>query len=152
MSETATTQAVEGEDPTEDQFISYRVTWQQPGADTSHTTRCLINAADMSRPGDPAQRNELLRKMIAIRHLPHGLAEADNIALLDVIPLCNCMTYPNEPCQFAEYGNTRFRLLPSTPANFEAIHDRHDDQIMGRVRNTLSVEFLTMVREKYSHQ
>ncbi len=145
-------QAAESEDPTEDQFISYRVTWKEPGADTSRTTRCLIDAAHLSRPGDVEQRNELLRKMIAIRHLPRGLAEADRIVLLDVLPICNCMTYPNGPCQFAEYGGTRFRLLPSTPANFEALHDRHDDQIMGRVHNTLSVEFLTMVREKYSHQ
>ena len=152
MSETAAMQAVEPEDSAEDQFISYRVTWQQPGADTPRTTKCLINAADLSRPGDVAQRNERLRKMIAIRHLPHGLTEADNVVLLDVIPLCNCMTYPNGPCEFAEYGGMRFRLLPSTPANFEAIHDRHGDAILGRVHNTLSVEFLTMVREKYSHQ
>ncbi|MFD7537451.1 hypothetical protein [Streptomyces sp. NPDC059819] len=46
----------------------------------------------------------------------------------------------------------RFYLVASARHGYETVCDRHGDDVLGIVRNSLSVEFLTMVREKYSHQ
>ncbi|WNI17683.1 hypothetical protein [Actinacidiphila sp. ITFR-21] len=131
---------------------SYRVTWAQKGSDKSRTEECVVDSNDMTRFGDLEQRNGLLRRMLAIRRLPIGQAVPDDIVLQDVIPICNCGPYPGEDCAFAEHRGQRFSLRTSSDAGFEIIHDQHDDTTLGVVHNTLSVDFLTLVREKYGHQ
>lgn len=133
-------------------LTSFRVTWQQKGTDRPHTTTCIVNADDMTRPGDPEQRNDLIRRMLAIRHLPIGYCIPENVVLLDVQPVCNCEPYPGEDCRYAQQGGDRFYLTPSRKPNFETIMDNADDQPVGYVLNTLSVDFLTMVRHRYGHQ
>lgn len=134
-------------------LTSYRVTWEQKGNDKSHTETCIVDSADMTRPGDPEQLHGLLRRMLAIRHLPFGAVVPDNIVLQDVVPLCNCEPYPGQDCAWAEHQGHRFYLGPAgVGGGYEAIRDRHDDSVLGVVRNILSVEFLTLVREKYGHQ
>ncbi|MFC9755149.1 hypothetical protein [Streptomyces sp. NPDC056921] len=150
--EPATTADRDSESEQESILTSYRVTWAQKGKDQSRTEICIVDSGDMARPDDPEQLNELLRRMLANRHLPIGQGSSSNIVLHDVIPVCNCEPHPGENCAWAEHGGYRFRLAPSTIAGFEAIHDRHGNKILGAVNNTLSVAFLTLVRQKYSHQ
>ena len=134
-------------------LTSYRVSWMQKGTDRSRATTCIVNSDDMTRPGDPEQLNALLRKMLAIRYLPIGQVVPDNIVLEMVDPICNCEPYPGENCTYAEHRGERFYLTTSIAfTGCEVIHDRHRDTILGIVHNTLSVEFLTMVRKKYQHQ
>ncbi|MET8342522.1 hypothetical protein [Streptomyces microflavus] len=132
-------------------LTSYRVTWEQKGIDKSHTEVCIVDSDDMTRPGDKEQLHGLLRKMLAIRHLPIGQGVPDNIVLQDVVPVCNCEPYPGEDCAFAEHGD-RFYLTSSSQPGYEVIRDHHREQVLGNVHNTLSVDFLTLVRERYGHQ
>ncbi|MGW1261262.1 hypothetical protein ACWD7Y_04775 [Streptomyces drozdowiczii] len=134
-------------------LTSYRVTWAQKGIDTSHTEVCIVDSDDMTRPGDPEQLHALLRRMLAIRHLPIGYAVPDNVVLQDVAPLCNCEPYPGENCAWAEHKGERFYLTTSQAyAGSEVIHDRHNNRIVGIVSIGYSVKFLTMVREEVGHQ
>ncbi|MET9360449.1 hypothetical protein ABZX93_06025 [Streptomyces sp. NPDC006632] len=133
-------------------LTSYRVTWEQKGIDKSHTETCIVDSDDMTRPGDPEQRNGLLRKMLAIRYLPTGYAVPDNVVLQDVVPVCNCEPYPGQDCAFAYHGGERFYLTASSQPGYEVIRDHHREKVLGNVCHTLSVEFLTLVREKYGHQ
>ncbi|MFJ4739140.1 hypothetical protein [Streptomyces sp. NPDC088775] len=134
-------------------LTSYRVTWNAKGEDQSHTEVRVVDSDDMTRPGDQEQLYGLLRRTLAIRHLPTGHVVPDNIVLQDVMPICNCEPYPGENCTWAEHKGHRFYLGPAgVGGGYEAIRDRHDDSVLGVVRNTLSVEFLTLVREKYGHQ
>ncbi|WP_030894332.1 hypothetical protein [Streptomyces sp. NRRL F-5053] len=133
-------------------LTSYRVTWSQKGQDKAHTTTCIVDSDDMTRPGDSEQRDELLRKTLAIRHLPTGQVVPDNIVLHDVVPVCNCEPYPGQDCAWAEHEGHRFHLETAARPGYEVIHDRHHDHVLGTVLSTLSVEFLTLVREKYGHQ
>ncbi|MEW1922198.1 hypothetical protein [Streptomyces sp. NPDC088360] len=133
-------------------LTSYRVTWEQKGSTTSRTETCLVDSDDMTRPGDPEQLHGLLRQMLAIRYLPIGQVVPANIVLQDVVPVCNCEPHPGESCAWAEHKGHRFYLQTSARPGYEVIIDRHDNEILGTVRNTLSVEFLTMVRQRYSHQ
>lgn len=139
-------------DAQESNLTSYRVTWTPKGKDEPHTERCLVSSEDMTRPGDPEQRDELLRKMLGIRFLPLGTTDPDNVVLLDVVPLCNCEPYPSEECAYAEHGGNRFFLRKSAKDGYETINDRHGDKLLGMVLNTLSVEFLTLIRQRYGHQ
>lgn len=107
----------------------------------------------MTRSDDAEQLNGLLRKMLAIRHLPSGYVVPDNIVLQDVVPLCNCEPYPSpENCTFAEYKGNRFYLNASSQPGYEVVRDHHREKVLGNVCHTLSVEFLTLIRRKYSHQ
>lgn len=133
-------------------LTSYRVTWEQKGNDKSHTETCIVDSDDLTRPGDPEQLHGLLRRMLAIRHLPRGEVVPDNIVLQDVVPLCNCEPYPGQDCTWAEHKGHRFHLETSARPGYEVIVDRHGNDMLGTVRHTLSVEFLTLVREKYGHQ
>ncbi|MFI1408852.1 hypothetical protein ACH4Y0_02765 [Streptomyces sp. NPDC020707] len=120
---------------TEPLLTSYRVCWVQKGDDTSRTDTCVIDSNDMTRPGDLEQRNALLR------------------VLEDVIPLCNCEPFPGADCTWAKHKGERFYLATSASRQgFESIWDRHHDAYLGSVHSTLSVEVLTLVREKYGHQ
>lgn len=142
----------EPEQPSSSLLTSYRVTWEQKGIEKSYTEVCIVDSDDMTRPGDPEQLHALLRRMLAIRHLPIGYSVPDNVVLQDVIPLCNCEPYPGESCAWSEHKGERFRLETSARPGYEVIVDRHGDDVLGTVRHTLSVEFLTLVREKYGHQ
>ncbi|MEV5264759.1 hypothetical protein [Streptomyces werraensis] len=133
-------------------LTSFRVTWQQKGNEQSRTETCIVNADDMTRPGDPEQRNDLIRRMLAIRYLPIGYSIPENIVLLDVQPICNCEPYPGEDCAYAHHGGERFFLTTAREPGFEWITDRHDNKAVGLVLNTLSVDFLTVVRNRYGHQ
>ncbi|MFF4699883.1 hypothetical protein [Streptomyces chattanoogensis] len=129
----------------------YRVTWTPKGRDEPRTNTSVVDSAEMTRPGDPEQRDQLLRIQLWSR-LADGPSGSDSIVLLDVVPLCNCGPYP-EPanCLYAEHKGVRFHLV-STEAEFEVIGDRHGDKTLGIVHNTLSVQFLTLSREQYGHQ
>ena len=133
-------------------LTSYRVTWEQKGIDKSHTETCIVDSDDMTRPGDKEQLHGLLRRMLAIRYLPTGYAVPDNVVLQDVVPVCNCAPYPGEQCAFAYHGGERFYLTASSQPGYEVIRDHHREKVLGNVCHTLSVEFLTLVREKYGHQ
>ncbi len=79
--------------------------------------------------------------------------EPENITLFSIQPLCNCENPElRSTCDFAEHKGVRFYLTASAHKGFEAVHDRHGDRLLGTVSITLSVEFLTLVREKYGHQ
>ncbi|WP_434598161.1 hypothetical protein [Streptomyces sp. A5-4] len=80
--------------------------------------------------------------------------EPENITLQDVVPVCNCENSElSSLCDFAEDGGYRFHLETSNSyAGCEIVQDRASGRILGIVSNTLSVEFLTLVREKYGHQ
>lgn len=132
---------------------SYRVSWAEKGNDQSHTDTCLVDSDDMTRPGDREQRNDLLRRMLAIRHLPVGRTVPDNIVLQDVNPMCNCAPFPGAECAYAEFRGERFFLRSSSSQmGCEVITDRHDGRMLAIASTTLSVEILTMIREKYEHQ
>ncbi|MFH9731801.1 hypothetical protein [Streptomyces sp. NPDC017260] len=132
-------------------LTSYRVTWTPKGKDEPRTAQCIVNTDDMTRPSDPAQRDELLRRMIGIRHLPHGQTSPDNVVLLMVDPICNCEPYPGEKCTWAVYKGERFALQSTSNSRYESIYDRGTGDIVGTVSISLSVEFLTMVRMRYEH-
>ncbi|PNE43398.1 hypothetical protein [Streptomyces noursei] len=131
---------------------SYSVTWSLKGKDQSSTETCIVDSDQMSRPSDQEQLRGLLRRMLAILHLPIGQVVPDNIVLLDVVPICNCAPFPGERCRYTEHNGYRFGLESSAHSGFEAIHDRADGRVLAVVTNTLSVEILTLVREKYGHQ
>ena len=133
-------------------LTSYRVTWEQKGNDKSHTETCIVDSGNMTRPGDQEQLDGLLRKMLAIQHLPIGQTMPDNIVLQAVVPVCNCEPYPGQDCAWAGHKGERFYLEAAARSGYEVIRDRHGDDILGTVRNILSVEFLTLVREKYGHR
>ncbi|MFF1693065.1 hypothetical protein ACFVXC_05485 [Streptomyces sp. NPDC058257] len=134
-------------------LTSYRVTWEQKGIEKSHTEVCIVDDNDMTRPGDKEQLHGLLRRMLAIRHLPIGYSVPENVVLQDVIPLCNCEPYPGENCAWAEHKGERFYMTTSqTFPQCEVIHDRHRNKIVGIVSIGFSVKFLTMVREELGHQ
>ncbi|MFD9815197.1 hypothetical protein [Streptomyces sp. NPDC059080] len=152
QAEPETTADGDPEGEQESLLTSYRVTWARKGQEQSRTETCIVDSNDMTRPGDPEQLRALLRKMLAVRHLPIGQVVPDNIVLQDVVPVCNCDPYPGQDCAWAEHKGERFHLETSTRPGYEVIADRHGDDVLGTVRNTLSVEFLALVREKYGHQ
>ncbi|MFJ4686529.1 hypothetical protein [Streptomyces sp. NPDC088789] len=132
----------------------YRVTWVRTGNDTPRTDACLVDSAEMTRPGDPQQRDHLIRLQLAKDWLPLGEMDPQNVTLSSVQPVCNCEN-PEllSTCDFATHQGVRFYLTTSqTYAGCEVIHDRHNDKIIGIVSITESVEFLTQIREKYGHQ
>lgn len=131
----------------------YRVTWTRTGTDSPRTTECIVDFKGMTRPGDPEQRDEMLRKMLGLRHLPIGHTGPENVQLLDVQPLCNCGPYPSpENCAYREHRGERFFLATAREPGFEWVTDRHDDKALGMVNIALSVDFLTLVRNRYGHQ
>lgn len=139
-------------EPEESGFTRYRVTWTLTGTDKPRTTYHRIYDRDRKRPSDPGERDALLRQLIADALPLTTKKRWENVTLLDVVPLCNCSPHSGENCAYAGYGGERFSLVPATVAGWEAIRDRHGDEILGAVHSTLSVEFLTLVRNKYDHQ
>jgi hypothetical protein len=134
-------------------LASYRVTWKQKGNGTSRTETCIVDSDDMTRPGDPEQLHDLLRKTLALKHLPIGQIVPDNVVLQDAIPVCNCEPYPGVQCSFAQHKGERFYLTTSgAVAGCDVIHDRHTGRVVGIVAAGYSVRFLTMVRQEAGHQ
>jgi hypothetical protein len=152
VSETTTKTQAETPEESGPLLTSYRVSWMQKGTDKSRTDTCIVDSDDLTRPGDPEQLRAHLRKMLAIRHLPIGQAVPDNIVLEVVDPICNCEPFPGDNCAFAEHGGERFFLATAKEHGFEWVTDRHDNRALGLVLNTLSVDFLTMVRARYGHK
>jgi hypothetical protein len=140
--------------PTEETDIEvrtrFRVTWTRKGQDKPRTENCIVSDEYMTRPGDEQQRNDLIRRILANAYLPIGEMDPDNIVLLDVEPVCNCDDLNN--CTYSAHGGQRFALYSSPEPHMEWITDHHDSTAMALVRNTLSVEVLTLIRRKYSHQ
>ncbi|MEV1083456.1 hypothetical protein AB0I98_35450 [Streptomyces sp. NPDC050211] len=132
---------------------AYRVTWKRDSTDKSHTETCVVHTSQLRRPGDTKERDGILRQMLALRWLPIGQMQPENIVLLDVQPWCNCEPEPIRDCAYKQDGGKRFSLSASHGRpGFEVITDRHSNEVLGIVHNTLSVEFLTLVRSKYGHQ
>jgi hypothetical protein len=126
----------------------YRVTFAVKGEpDSERTVNCAIYDADRKRPGDQHERDEMLRQMLVHRSfVPTTAAE---IQLLDVVPICNCPQ--DAPCVYTERDGTRFVLASSAKPGYEIIIDRANGEILGTARNTLSVDFLFLVRSHYEH-
>jgi hypothetical protein len=116
----------------------YRVTWQRTGTEESRTEDCIVDSAQMTRPGDPEQREQLLRTMLAKRSMPIGQMEPESITLQDVVPVCNCENSElSSLCDFAQDGGHRFHLETSNSyAGCEIVQDRASDRILGIVSNT----------------
>ncbi|WP_329271796.1 hypothetical protein [Streptomyces sp. NBC_01451] len=133
----------------------YRVTWSRAEGDGElRDTECIVDSADLKRPGDEDELTLVLRKILANAHMPIGEMRPENVALHTYLPICNCEPYPSpENCSFAEHRGQRFYLTASIARpGHEVIHDRYRHKILGVVCNTLSVEFLTLVQKKYEHQ
>ncbi|MFB7917041.1 hypothetical protein [Streptomyces sp. NPDC056061] len=132
----------------------YRLTWSRAdGTGKEQTVERFVDSADLTRPGDMDELKQVIRRMLAIAYLPTGEAQPENVHLQDVMPICNCDDPSPGNCAFAEYGGHRFYLGPAgVGGGYEAIRDRHDDSVLGVVRNTLSVEFLTLVQHRCGHQ
>ncbi|ANZ13348.1 hypothetical protein ACH4YO_40595 [Streptomyces noursei] len=134
-------------------LTKYAVNWHsKERPDIVRRTRSIVDSADMTRPGDPEQRDQIIRVQLASL-LPIGQGPGD--VILDTVdPICNCEPFPESAnCLYREYQGRRFYLSASiAKRGHEVIHDRHGDKILGVVHNTLSVKFLTMVREEYGHQ
>ncbi|MGW3153783.1 hypothetical protein [Streptomyces sp. NPDC001089] len=151
MSETTTTGKAEETEEAEEGRTLYRVTWTLKGTDKPRTQDCILDDADRTRPSDLTQRDFLLRKMIALRSTVS--MNPDDVVLMDVVPLCNCGPRPGRDCVYAEHRGQRFFLTTSVSRpGFENVHDRHGQALLGTVSNTLSVELLTLVQNKYDHQ
>ncbi|AZM47859.1 hypothetical protein DMB38_20540 [Streptomyces sp. WAC 06738] len=132
----------------------YAVSWQWTGrpGQTRRST-CIVDSAQMTRPGDPEQRDQLIRTTLSKSSLPLDQGP-ENVILDMVVVLCNCEPLPTrQHCVYREHQGQRFYMTSSqTYAHMEVIHDRHRDRIIGIVSITESVAFLTQVREKYGHQ
>ncbi|MFK0154100.1 hypothetical protein ACIQVK_18765 [Streptomyces sp. NPDC090493] len=131
----------------------YQVSWRWAGRPGKvRRSKPMVDSAQMTRPGDPEQRDQLIRLQLK-NLLPSG-QEPEAVILDSVEPICNCEPFP-EPanCLYREHQGQRFHLTTSTAyAGCEVIHDRHGDKIVGIVSISESVMFLTRVREKYGHQ
>ncbi|NIY68106.1 hypothetical protein [Streptomyces malaysiensis] len=146
------------EDQAEDEEAStsvrtrYAVTWRwTEHPDAVRNAMCIVDSAEMTRPGDPEQRDQLIRVQLA-NSLPIG--QGPETVILDMLdPICNCEPHP-EPvnCRYATHSGRRFYLASTSNNGYESIIDRHGDKVLGTVSHTLSVEILTLVREKYGHQ
>ncbi|NUR01549.1 MAG: hypothetical protein HOY79_34975 [Streptomyces sp.] len=131
----------------------YAVSWRWTDRpDKVRKSRPMVDSAHMTRPGDPEQRDQLIRVQMA-NLLPIGQGP-ENVILDSVVPICNCEPFP-EPanCLYRAHKGRRFyRTSSQAFADMEVIHDRSTDKIIGTVSITESVAFLTQVREKYGHQ
>ena len=154
MSESVNSSATEpADEEPEPVRTRYRVTWSQKGDDRQRKGFALVDDSEMTRPGDPEQRDHLIRLQKS-KLLPYGQAEPENITLLEVEVVCNCGPVPSsKTCAYREHKGQRFYMTTSEAyAGCEVIHDRHTGTILGIVSITESVMFLTQVREKYGHQ
>ena len=151
MSETASTPAEDDQDTSV--RTRYQVSWRwAERPEQARRSRPMVDSAQMTRPDDSEQRDQLIRAQLKnLLPLGQGL---EAVILDSVEPICNCEPFP-EPanCRYREHKGRRFYLTPSQQhARMEVIHDRGTDAIVGIVSITESVMFLTQVREKYGHQ
>lgn len=132
----------------------YSVNWHwRERPDVVRRTCPIVDSADMTRSGDPEQRDQIIRVQLA-NLLPIGQGSAD-VILDTVTPICNCQPFPESAnCRYREHKGWRFYLTTSEMfSDCKVIHDRgNSHKILGIVNNAFSVEFLTLVRERYRHQ